>query len=64
MSINKTMICDRCGKEVSGNTGKTMWWHRTTILFNRFALWEDKEYRIDLCDDCTEEFRKWLKKEE
>ena len=64
MSINKTMICDRCGKEVSGNTGKTMCWHRPTIIFNRFALWEDKEYRIDLCDDCTEEFRKWLKKEE
>lgn len=62
MSVNRTMICDRCGKEVPHNVGKTMW-HHTIILFDRFSLWDSKEERLDLCDDCTKEFRKWLKKE-
>lgn len=62
MSKKSTIICDRCGKEVPHNVGKRLY-HQTVILFDRFCLWESLEDRLDLCDDCSNEFRKWLKKE-
>lgn len=62
MSKKSMIICDRCGKEVPHNVGKRFY-HQTVILFDRFCLWEGLEDRLDLCDDCSNEFRKWLKKE-
>lgn len=62
MSKKSTIICDRCSKEVPYNVGKRFY-HLTTILFDRFCLLEGIEDRLDLCDDCSNEFRKWLKKE-
>lgn len=62
MSKKSTTICDRCGKEVPYNVGRAFY-HYTAIFFGRGCLWDGGEKRIDLCDDCTDEFRKWLKKD-
>lgn len=62
MSKKSTIVCDRCGKEVPYNVGKRFY-HHTAILFDRFCLWDSIEDRLDLYDDCSNEFRKWLKKE-
>jgi hypothetical protein len=62
MSKKSTIICDRCGKEVPHNVGKRLY-HLTTIFFDRFCLWEGLDNSLDLCDDCSKDFRKWLKKE-
>ena len=62
MSKKSTIICDRCGKEVPYNVGKSLY-HHTSIFFDRFCLWDNGEERLDLCDDCTDKFRKWLKKD-
>ena len=62
MSKKSTIICDRCGKEVPYNVGKRLY-HLTTILFDRLCLWEGIDNRLDLCDDCSKDFRKWLKKD-
>lgn len=62
MSKKSTIICDRCGKEVPYNVGRTFY-HYTAILVGRGCLWDGGEKKLDLCDDCTDEFRKWLKRD-
>ena len=60
MSKKSTIVCDRCGKEVAHNVGKRFY-HLTTILFDRFCIWEGIDNRLDLCDDCSKDFSQVVK---
>lgn len=51
----KKTVCDRCGADVSEKSSDLH-----IFAEGIFASGEIKTVEIDLCDECREEFRKWM----
>lgn len=70
MSTYNALVCDRCGKEIRYVGGilnfeskKTKKWRRAQYQACRPRTPYEKR-AIDLCDVCTADFDKWIKKED
>lgn len=52
--------CDRCGEKMySYNAGLHFYKRSPFRIFERDLIFKDRE--IDLCEDCREDFKKFLK---
>lgn len=59
MKVEK-VICDRCGKEVEDE----VWISKRYVLFEKEPgnlFYKDKTDVIDLCKECQDSLRKWVK---
>ena len=50
--------CDRCGKEIPDWYSKSFRFYKRKFMITRGPFGEEKE--MDLCENCYENFRKWL----
>ena len=58
----RSFTCDRCGKAFFDKTWETMWIQEKWKNPMKVAGWERKT--IDLCPECEEKLKKWLRNEE
>ena len=52
--------CDRCGKALQNGYNKYIFEHKHSVMFcNKWENYWSENY--DLCKDCAEDLKKWLK---
>lgn len=59
----RAMMCDRCGKFFSKVNPHSEIKHRTDFLDPNVMTIKDDPiyYTYDLCEECSNEFEKWMK---
>ena len=54
----KKIVCDRCGKEVIQPDPRSQAKLPVIHITKTYPMFVVKD--VDLCDDCMDEFKKWL----